>query len=139
MRLEWWKWQNTFPSSGGCSPGLPIPGITTRDYYPETNDLFYLELRYDQQFDNTAEGGNISGITGFIAQKSGNISQLAWRVHGRDRQAYSFTYDHLSRMTAFPYYDVNSANTATNSSRFNESLSYDLRGNISSLQRQGIR
>ena len=136
MGLEWWKWQNAFPSGGGCSPSLPSPGITTRDYYPETNDLFYLELRYDQLFANNTAGGDIGSMSG-TAQKAGNISQMAWRVRGRDRQAYSFTYDHLSRMTAATYYDVNSSNTATNTSRFNESLTYDLRGNISSLQRQG--
>jgi len=32
---------------------------------------------------------------------------------------------------------VNTTNTATNSNRFNESLTYDIRGNINALQRQG--
>ncbi|AEE49720.1 RHS repeat-associated core domain-containing protein [Haliscomenobacter hydrossis] len=125
-----------FPTAS-CSPTLPNPGSTTRTLYPETNDLFYLELRYDQLFDNTAGGGNISGITGGTVQKAGNISQLAYRVRGRDRQAYNFSYDHLSRLTTATYYDVNGSNTATNTSRFNENLTYDIRGNISTLQRQG--
>lgn len=125
-----------FPT-GSCAPSLPNPGTTSRDYLPETNDLFYLELRYDQLFDNTTGGGNISGITGGTVQKAGNISQMAYRVRGRDRQAYNFSYDHLSRLSTATYYDVNGSNTATNSSRFNESLTYDIRGNISTLQRQG--
>jgi RHS repeat-associated protein len=125
-----------FPSSGGCSPTLPAPGAVTRNYYPENNDLFYLELRYDQLFANNTAGGDIGGMTGTI-QKAGNISQLAWRVRGRERQSYSFSYDHLSRLSSATYYDVNGSNTATNTNLFNESLTYDLRGNITSLQRKG--
>jgi len=58
-------------------------------------------------------------------------------VGGRDRQAYNFTYDHLSRLTAATYHDVNAGNTATASNRYNETLAYDLRGNITSLQHTG--
>ena len=120
-----------------CSVAMPNPGVTTLTKFPETNDLFYFELRYDQLFANNAAGGNIGGITGGTAQKAGNISQLAWRVRGRDRQAYNFTYDHLSRLTTAAYYDVNASNTATASNRYNETLAYDLRGNITALQRTG--
>jgi RHS repeat-associated protein len=126
-----------FPSGGGCSPTLPAPGAVTRNYYPENNDLFYLELRYDQLFANNTAGGDIGGMSGTI-QKAGNISQLAWRIRGRERQSYSFSYDHLSRLSTATYYDVNGSNTATNTNLFNESLTYDLRGNIATLQRQGF-
>jgi len=127
--------QLAFPSSG-CSVTMPSPSATTRVPWPESNDLFYLELRYDQLFANNTAGGDIAGMGG-TAQKAGNISQLAYRVRGRERQSYSFTYDYLSRLTAATSYDVNTTNTATNTNRFNESLTYDIRGNINALQRQG--
>jgi RHS repeat-associated protein len=95
------------------------------------------DRRYDQLFANNTAGGDIGGMSGTI-QKAGNISQLAWRVRGRERQSYSFSYDHLSRLTAATYYDVSGSNTATNTNLFNESLTYDLRGNIATLQRQGF-
>lgn len=120
----------------GCTPALPNPGSPARVKFPEQNDLFYLELRYDQLFSTTTQGGQIASMAG-TPQKAGNISQMAWRVRGRDRQAYSFTYDHLSRLSNAAYYDVNSANVASVTNRYNESLTYDLRGNISSLQRTG--
>ncbi|AEE49135.1 RHS repeat domain-containing protein [Haliscomenobacter hydrossis] len=69
----------------------------------------------------------------------GRVKQfdVYFKGFGNDHQAYNFSYDHLSRLTAATYYDVNGSNTASNTSRFNESLSYDIRGNISTLQRQG--
>jgi RHS repeat-associated protein len=94
------------------------------------------DRRYDQLFANNTAGGDIGGMSGTI-QKAGNISQLAWRIRGRERQSYSFSYDHLSRLSTATYYDVNGSNTATNTNLFNESLTYDLRGNIFSLQRNG--
>ncbi|MBK8041496.1 MAG: hypothetical protein IPK21_01845 [Haliscomenobacter sp.] len=63
---------------------------------------------------------------------------MAWRVRGRERQAYAFTYDTLSRLKTASYFDVNTSGTATASNRFNETLTYDLRGNIGTLQRQGF-
>ncbi|MEL7119637.1 MAG: DUF5675 family protein [Bacteroidota bacterium] len=123
-----------FPT--GCSPGLPSPGSPARVRYPESNDLFYLELRYDQLFSSGASNGDITGMSG-TTQKSGNISQLAWRVRGRDRQSYSFTYDYLSRLKTSDYYDVISSGNASGTNRYNEDINYDLRGNITSLERNG--
>ncbi|MBK8878239.1 MAG: RHS repeat-associated core domain-containing protein [Haliscomenobacter sp.] len=100
--------------------------------------MFYLELRYDQLFTTSSPtGGTISGLSGTL-QKGGNIAQMAWRVRGRERQAYTFTYDTLSRLKTASYFDVNTSGTATASNRFNETLTYDLRGNIGTLQRQGF-
>lgn len=124
--------------SATCSPSMPNPGSTPLVKHPEDNDLFYLELRYDQLFTtSSATGGTISGLSGTL-QKGGNIAQMAWRVRGRERQAYTFTYDTLSRLKTASYFDVNTSGTATASSRFNEALTYDLRGNIATLQRQGF-
>ncbi len=117
---------------------MPNPGSTALVVYPEDNDLFYLELRYDQLFStSSATGGTISGLGG-TAQKNGNIAQMAWRTRGRERQVYSLGYDHLNRLTSATYSDVNVSNAATISNCFNESLSYDIRGNITTLQRRGF-
>ncbi|MEL7120506.1 MAG: DUF6443 domain-containing protein [Bacteroidota bacterium] len=121
-----------FPT--GCSPSLPNPGSPARVRYPEDNDLFYLELQYDELF--SSSNGNISSMSG-TTQKSGNISQLAWRTRGRDRQAYSFTYDYLSRLETSTYYDVTSSGSASATNRYNENINYDIRGNITSLERRG--
>ncbi len=124
--------------SATCTPAMPTPGSTALVVYPEDNDLFYLELRYDQLFTTSSStGGTISGLGGTV-QKNGNIAQMAWRTRGRERQVYSFTYDHLSRLSSASYFDVNNSNSATASNCFNESLSYDIRGNILSLQRRGF-
>jgi RHS repeat-associated protein len=126
-------------SLGGTTVALsacvatPSPNFTPTT--PDGNDLFYLELRYDSLFSNTS--GGITGMGGTI-QKNGNISQMAWRVQGRERQAYGFTYDYLDRLTAATDFDVNNAGTANANSRYNESLTYaDARGNISGLTRRG--
>lgn len=109
------------------NPTAPNPTSSTT---PDLNDLFYLELKYDNLF---------SGMGGTV-QKNGNIAQMNWRTRGRERQGYSFTYDFLDRMTAASYYDINDAGTATASSRYNEALTYaDHRGNIATLQRQGAQ
>jgi len=113
-----------------CTPAMPNPGVYTPAANPDPNDLFYLELNYD---------ANTTLITGLPTniQKSGNIAQIAWRVRGRDRQAYNYSYDFLNRMSASTYNDVSAANAATVSNRFNENLMYDLRGNILTMNRTG--
>ena len=115
-----------FPTS--CTPGLPNPGAFTASN-PD-KDVFYMELNYDV---------NSTGITSLPTneQKSGNIGQIAWKVRGRDLQAYNYTYDFLNRMTTSTYYDVNASNVATATNRFNENLTYDSRGNIMTLNRTG--
>jgi len=49
------------------------------------------------------------------------------------------SYNFLFSMSASTYYDydVSSANVATFSNRYNENLSYDLRGNILTMNRTG--
>ncbi len=111
------------------APSPPNPGALSCSVSPDGKDLFYLELRYDNLFSNMAG----------TAQKNGNISQMNWRVKGRQRQGYGFSYDFLSRLTAASYYDITDAGTATLTNRFNEAITYtDYRGNIGTLNRQGL-
>jgi RHS repeat-associated protein len=97
-------------------------------------DLFSQVLTY----------GNPDGRTLAHPQSNGNISSTTWQVAGRAKQAYGFAYDDLNRLTDATYFDVtdsysgswNSNFSADN--KFNEQLSYDLRGNITTLQRNGL-
>ncbi|MBK7808753.1 MAG: hypothetical protein IPJ51_21070 [Saprospiraceae bacterium] len=43
----------------------------------------------------------------------------------------------MNRMSASTYYDVSAANVASVSNRYNEVLTYDIRGNILTLNRTG--
>jgi RHS repeat-associated protein len=74
-----------------------------------------------------------------LRQKNGNVSSTVWQVAGRDKQAYGFAYDDLNRLTEAKYFDiVGTANTFSTDNKFSEKLTYDLRGNILSLQRRGM-
>jgi hypothetical protein len=130
-----WMTSINGPSLGGTAisfpacptaQGMPNPGAANAT--PDLNDLFSLELKYD------ALQANIPGTT----NKNGNISQVIWKVRGRERQAYSLTYDYLNRMTAARYDNLNDAGTAVNNTNaWNENLTYDIRGNINTLTRTG--
>lgn len=87
-----------------------------------------MQLQYDALY---------TGVSGTL-RKDGNISQAVWRVRGRERQAYSYTYDGLQRISTASYSDISEAGTVTASNRYNTSYTYaDLRGNFSNVQRNG--
>lgn len=130
-----WMTSINGPSLGGTAISFPacptvqdMPNPGAANATPDLNDLFSLELKYD------ALQANIPGTT----NKNGNISQVIWKVRGRERQAYSLTYDYLNRMTAARYDNLNDAGTAVNNTNaWNENLTYDIRGNINTLTRTG--
>jgi hypothetical protein len=49
----------------------------------DQKDMLYMQLQYDALF---------TGVAGTL-RKDGNKSQAIGRVRGRERQAYSYTYD----------------------------------------------
>ena len=79
-------------------------------------------------------------------QYNGNISSTAWQIAGRAAQAFGYTYDDLDRLTEAKYYDITTSLGPKNSTKytfstdnkFREALTYDKRGNILSLQRNGL-
>ncbi|MBI5216818.1 MAG: RHS repeat-associated core domain-containing protein [Ignavibacteriae bacterium] len=91
-----------------------------------SNDLFAFNLLYN---DITISGLNNSPLY------NGNISSMIWKSTGASqRQAYAYTYDELSRLTA--------ANYATYASQWNampayaeKDIEYDLNGNIKRMKR----
>ncbi|MDZ7879238.1 MAG: T6SS effector amidase Tae4 family protein [Saprospiraceae bacterium] len=99
-------------------------------------DLFSQNITYDSP----------ASQTGAAAQNNGNISSTTWQVLGRDKQAYGFTYDGLDRLTEAKYFDItegyqNGVLTSQYSTdnKFKEAIQYDVRGNILSLQRNGMK
>lgn len=113
-----------------CSPTIPNQATYNYAANPDPNDLFYLELKYD------GTGYSATGLPTNI-QKGGNIAQAIYRVRGRDLQVYNYSYDYLNRMLNSTHYTINASNVATASNLYNENLTYNDRGNISSLIRQG--
>jgi hypothetical protein len=111
------------------SCNLPGPGAAgAPTFNPDPNDLFFLELKYDNL---------IPGMSGTL-QRNGNIAQLQWRTRGRERQAYNFSYDTYDRLAIASYKDISDGGTVTNSDLFSENIAYaDKRGNISNLNRKG--
>jgi RHS repeat-associated protein len=101
-------------------------------------DLFTEKIRYDSP--TYYYPGASAG------QSNGNISQIEWQVAGREAQGYSFKYDDLDRLTEANYTDIHSAGWASkgwssqygSDNKFNEAVTYDLRGNIQSMSRRGL-
>ena len=86
----------------------------------QKNGLFAMTLRYhDSQFPTT------------VPSYTGNISEWTFRHAGGNSHTYAFSYDALSRLSGTKQY-IN----ATADDRFVEKgLTYDLNGNILTLQR----
>jgi RHS repeat-associated protein len=127
----WLQTINT-PSLGGANiPLVSCPTVQsainpgTASSTPDLNDLFYLDLKYDVLQ---------SGLSS-TAYKNGNISQAVWRIRGRERQAYMYTYDNQRRLTWAMYRGLNDVGAVTNNDQWNEQVSYDARGNISTFKR----
>ena len=98
----------------------------------DINDLFSLDLKYENPNAALAPSG-----TSVTPQYGGNISQVVWQVRGRERQAYTLSYDSENRMTSAKYSDISYSGTVTGG-RYDETLTYDIRGNIQTLQRYGL-
>lgn len=92
------------------------------------NDLFAFKINY-----NTVE----TSANGFTGQQlfNGNISETYWRsINGNNLRKYSYLYDDLSRLRDAVY---ERPDTPGNINSYNESLTYDMNGNISTVMRNG--
>jgi RHS repeat-associated protein len=96
------------------------------------SSLFRMKLRYDTPNANINAG----------AYRNGNISSIEWRtghsctVNGtsRNKALYGFQYDAHNRLTQATYGEITGT---ANPGRYNESLTYNLNGDILSLNRWG--
>src|SRR5690606_23560750 len=98
----------------------------------DTDDLFGMELLYNNE--DPALGNSV--------QFNGNISAVKWKSPVfesnplDDRKGYNFEYDAMNRLRTASYHaytPLNGWNFELNV--FNESLEYDLNGNIQKLWR----
>jgi RHS repeat-associated protein len=137
--LDYPLFSNTNNNTGYYSSlgttGFLTPPAQVGEHNP---DLFMEKIRY--------EDPNSGLPNSAPAQYNGNISQLEWQVAGRERQAYSLKYDDLDRLTEANYADIHTGfyyqNGWTSSyetdNKYKETVSYDLRGNIQSIARNGL-
>jgi RHS repeat-associated protein len=126
----------TTNNAGAYYENLPFQ-FPTPNSGEHNADLFKETIQYDAP--NTAFPNSGS------AQRNGNISQIEWQVAGREAQGYSFKYDDLDRLTEANYTDNHGSNWAAHTwpaqyetdNKFQETATYDLRGNIQNLTRKG--
>jgi len=92
-----------------------------------TDDLFQLVINYDQE---------IASLSG-EAQKNGNITQLRWKVKGGAEQTYGYDYDFKDQLIDAKY-GTYTGNTLSVTNNYSSTYSYDARGNIMSITREGM-
>ncbi|WP_373552411.1 hypothetical protein [Haliscomenobacter sp.] len=81
---------------------------------------------------------NSNYANGQNANYNGNITMIKSRTQGQSvTPTYGFMYDGLNRLTA-AYYGEKGTSTYSNLDRYTEYQSYDLNGNILSLDRYGL-
>jgi RHS repeat-associated protein len=109
----------------------------------DLNDAFGMEMYYQ----NPPSNLTMNGTTAVDAQYSGNISATIWKSKDMNasaakvaRQSYAYKYDVLDRLTKSRYSTEVTPNNnvySKDADRFNETLTYDVIGNILTLQRNG--
>lgn len=102
---------------------------TTND---DTGDLFGMNLSYNDDLGT----GNTSNL-----QYNGNINAIKWSsglgLGAVKAMAYNFTYDPMNRLLGATHKQANTLNTWIVGQYDENGLSYDLNGNIKTLQRKG--
>ena len=121
---------------GGISPSAPLQQVdylyNIRGWMTKINDpknlggkLFGYEIKYNNPENPTIAPGRFNG----------NIAEVDWN-NGFENvlKRYNYQYDKLNRLTNAFYKEP----TTGNSNYFDEYLTYDLNGNIKTLQRTAV-
>ncbi|MDQ0781690.1 DUF6443 domain-containing protein [Chryseobacterium sp. W4I1] len=122
---------------GGASIASPLQTIdykyNIRGWMTKINDPDNLNGKlfgYSMRYQDPAIPGTST------PQYGGNISEVHWKAANDDvYKAYHYIYDKLNRLTDAIYREAYT--TAPNNNFFNENVTYDLNGNITSLKRNG--
>ena len=94
----------------------------------DNDDLFAMHFDYT----------NANATLNAQAQYNGNIAGMQWRVRGKNIQEYGFQYDDLNRLTSATYGEIENGQFALHKANvYNMNASYDINGNIQTLQRNG--
>jgi RHS repeat-associated protein len=127
--------QLTNKKVGGITPSSPLQSVdytyNIRGWMTKINDpanlnakLFGYEMRYTNPVYSTVAPGRFNG----------NIAEVDWKTSNNGvLKRYNYQYDNVNRLLSGVYSEPSS--TVPQNNYFNETLSYDLNGNISSLQR----
>jgi len=91
----------------------------------DSDKLFSYRIRY--------EDSEISSLRKY----NGNISETQWSYGTATSQKYQYHYDALNRLTLADSKRISTTGTS-DSGYYNESLTYDLNGNIKTLDRYGL-
>lgn len=99
----------------------------------DANDLFGLELVYNQS--NTVNGVPTAKLF------HGNISAIKWNANNLidpvQEKIFAYDYDAFDRLKASRFATANGLTWNGSANMFNESMGYDLNGNIKTLKRNG--
>ena len=104
-----------------------------------SNDLFAFKINYNEVTES--QNGTISKATSSVNGKvkplyNGNISETFWQTSAdANLRKYGYEYDNLNRITGAFYQKPKSVNPVPGS--YNELVSYDKNGNITTLKRTG--
>ena len=100
----------------------------------DVNDLFGMELKYNEVV-------SINGVN-TVEQYNGNISAIQWKtsnlIDASTEKIYGFTYDNLNRLKDAKYAAKNGANFNVDVNLYDENLTYDKNGNITTLKRKSL-
>ncbi len=118
-----------YPGGSPCRGSENSAEPTTLKSSSSSADLFRMSIDYD----------NIDGGFGFAAQMNGNISQVTWKVGNEQHRTYGYDYDYLDRIKVadFGRYACLSSDPLNPTNTYSSTYSYDDRGNITQLDRQG--
>ncbi|HEV8286375.1 MAG TPA: DUF6443 domain-containing protein [Chitinophagaceae bacterium] len=110
-----------------------------RDYAKDANNnnWFGFDLGYDK-----ANNGIIGNQAYNYPQYNGNIEGMVWKSKGDgEKRKYDFTYDAANRLTDanFKQYTNGSFNNDAGINFSVNNLSYDMNGNILSMNQQGLK
>jgi RHS repeat-associated protein len=89
------------------------------------SDLFYMEYFYDNP---------VSGTTA-ISQKNGNIANLLFQRKGANMMGFAYGYSVHNELTSADFSTFSNTGVPSSSSAYDESFTYDVRGNINTLLR----
>lgn len=89
----------------------------------DASKLFSYKIKYQDPQGNT------------VKKYNGNISEIDWSFNTTDANRYQYYYDSLNRLTRADYKSLSNLTTSLDTKFFNESLSYDVNGNIKTLAR----
>lgn len=121
-----WLTQINSPLSGNQDDIPCVGGPVASTNSANTKDLFYMNIRYDNP---------INDLNTDMYQ-NGNISAVTWQTPNKQIKGYGFSYDFNDRLTASSYGQINDG-IWDNTDFYSTGYSYDQRGNMQTLQRNG--